>query len=250
MKKMLLASFVALLTQIIFSNENKLEQPFLEKVHELNNIYQPYVRPGAQMSAETGIRYPAIKSELHLTDEYRPVWEQLYRERLLKSVNPYPNTMRDSYMVKALSGIASTNSIPMLVDVYTKLLEKNEDNNQQKQKEIIMILYNIDDSIALDAIFKLLDLSDKKYGENSPYQKENGMTLREWVWQDRLNPDYLGRTPMVRRERIEKAEKWREKFNTYTNANLSVKNELFMEKARNLSRLPEKRNKNAEVPLP
>ena len=245
MKKLLFFSFVLALNHNVLSDDST-DLPFAKQVAELNQKYQPYY-PYVNARVPD---YPATEQE-HLTDEYRPIWEQLYRESLLGAENPYLNTMHKGYMTGALIKIASTNTIPMLVDVYTKLLETNKDTNQEKQQEIITILFNFDAKEAIDAIFTLLDISDKKYGENSPYQKENNMTLREWIWQSKLNPEYRQRAVFVpRQERIERAEKWRGKFNTYTNANLSTKNELFMEKARNLSRLPEKRNKNAEVPLP
>ena len=157
--------------------------------------------------------------------------------------------MHSYYRISALITIASTNSIPMLVDVYTKLLETNKDENQEKQKEIIDILLNFETNEVLDIVFNLLDLSDKKYINHSPYQKRFNITLRESVWQDMLKPK-PAMTLKEQKKRTERAEQWQEKLFKNKNSKLSDNNELFMEKARNLIRPAEERNLNAEISLP
>jgi len=221
-------------------------QNFSAKAQELIREYTPRATPA---TVRFPLFYPPLNREVHLTEEYRPAWEELYRKRVMQSVDADLFTIGDGYMAIALSLMASTNSIPLLVDVYTQLLEINKDVNQGRQKEILDILLYFKNSEALDAIFSLLDLSDVKYKNNSPYQIQIGMTLRESVWQDMLNPK-PAMTLRDQKERTERAEQWRDKINAYQNDNLSVNNTMFVEKARNLSRKPEEQNKNADVPLP
>ena len=242
MKKAIFTSFYLAINCSVIAD---IQSSFSEKAKELMHDYAPQATPMAKLP----FFYPPINKEKHFAEEYRLAWEELYRKRVLQSVDAKLIAMRDGYIITALSLIASTNSIPMLVDVYTQLVETNTDINQEKQREILGILLYFNDSKALDTIFSLLEMSDAKYKVNSPYQTLTGASLRESVWQEMLNPK-SAMTLKDQKERTERAEQWRDKINAYQNDNLSVNNTMFVEKARNLSRKPEEQNKNADVPLP
>ena len=243
MKKTTLTVLILMINFAIFADES-FQQIFSPKALELIREYTPRVtNPKTKIPVS-----PFLNKEKHLIEEYRSAWEELYCVNVTNKFATH--SIPIGGIADVLSMIGSTNSIPMLVEVYSQLLESNKDENQKQRKEILNILFNINAPETLDIIFFLLDLSDTKYESDSPYQKRTGMTLREWVWQDRLNPKFIGDTFIKTQDRIERAEQWREKFNAYQNPNLSEKNQLFIEKARNLSRTPEEQNKNANVPLP
>ena len=248
MKKSLLITLSLLIYYLAFADDNLLTSSLSERAQELNEKYQARLRPNSSVHRDPWV-YPPINREVHFTEEYRPAWEELYREKIIHGVNIDEVKINHVYIINALSEIASTNTIPMLKNIYTQLLETDKDASQKQQKEILDILLKFKAYEAIDAVFLLLDLSDTKYGDNSPYKIRTNITLRESVWQDMLNP-----TPAMtlkdQKERTERAEQWREKFNVYQNPKLSENNKMFMEKARNLSRTPEERNTSADVPLP
>jgi len=229
-------------------------QTYSLKAQELLWYYTPRKNPQAWAPYPPKIITPMYHSrnkEKHYNEEYRPAWEELYRDYITNDHNRKLHQMGIYGIALALSEIASTNSIPMLVSIYTQILEINNDVNQELQMITFGILFNIDAPEALDAIFSLLDLSDAKYIDANPPEKtRTGLTLREWVWQDRLDPNYTSSGFISRQERITRAEHWRKKINAYQNSKLSENNKMFMEKARNLSRTPEERNTSADVPLP
>jgi len=58
MKKMWLVSFVLIANNTLWSDENNSEQPFLQKVEELNNQYKPYTRQTYPGIYNHAITYP------------------------------------------------------------------------------------------------------------------------------------------------------------------------------------------------
>jgi len=129
---------------------------FSEKALELIHYYTPIPAP----MLITGVTQRPPDKEKHFSEEYRPAWEELFQHCMTN--NHTLHQIGINGVIFALSEIASTNSIPMLVDVYTQLLEVSNEINQKHQQEIIKILLSIDSSEAMDPIFSLLDLTETK----------------------------------------------------------------------------------------
>ena len=164
MKKTLLTSLVLSVNFIVFADENKPDvdssetlsvkspivianhpafavreypvdveylQTFSLKAQELIQNYKVRIT-----STVKRYEYSPIDFEKHINEEYRPAWEELFRESITNSyqiatklgVNPH-------FVANAFYEIASTNSIPMLFDVYTQLLEKNKGTTDEMQKK-------------------------------------------------------------------------------------------------------------------
>ena len=207
---------------------HKLNHPILQALSsnalELLYEYNPWIE---RRTVAVQIFYPPHYKEKHYNEEYRPAWEELYREIALDGVyatkinliGVSTNVLSDSGsrsrfdgnkgITAALSEIASTNSIPMLTDVYTRLLGENQYENQARQRDIFGILLHIDSAEALDAVFTLLDLTENKVGA------EYAAALR-----DSLENDFR------------QALKKRKNLNAYKNPNLSVNNQALLERAR------------------
>lgn len=177
-------------------------QKFSPKAFEIIQIYLPRSNPRFDI-------IPPFNPEQYVNEEYRPAWEELYRESVTNNAYAYSRGIQIMYPKIALSTIASTNSIPMFVDVYTQFLETNQDENQEKQKEILGILLKINAPEALDTVFSLLDLTENKTGVKS------ALTLREAVL-----------------ENLEQALQKRDKLTNYQNFNLSANNKTLLEKVR------------------
>ena len=244
MKKMLLSSFCFVICHSVSADI----QTFSEKAQELLKEYAPYATPMAKLP----FRHPPHNKEKHYTEEYRPAWEELYYEC---ATNNHAMLQVTIYGVTAaLSAIASTNSIPMLVDVYTQLFEINHKENpeqyrQERQKEILNILLTINDSTAFDAIFLLIDMTETKLGINF------STPLREMIIKDLEKAQktqerfdaYVLEDPNAiinenRKRELKMASERQERFNNYQNSNLSERNQVFLQQARSLKRTQEGQN--------
>jgi len=193
------------------SKDDPNYQNFSEKAIELISHYRIYPN-GPRTHA-----YPPLDSKKHINEEYRPAWEELYRESMNTtrglSVNP----------ITALSLIGSPNSIPMLVEVY---------NDTQVKKGMwwgphrtaINILFTIDAPEALDAALSLIDTTEKISGAKP------AADLRE---------EHL--------KNLERALQ-KENLKTYQNPNISAKNKAFLEKVRASIRASEEQKTNADTP--
>ena len=209
----------------IFAEDDPILQAFSPKALELIRSYRPWAN--SPMNHVITVTYPPHNKEKHYNEEYRPAWEELYREVALDGVyakrfnfiNVSTNGLRDASghakhdgnkgLTAALSEIASANSIPMLVDVYTQLLENNKDEKQERQKEMLGILLQINAPEALDAVFSLLDLAENKVGA------EPVATLRASLVNE-----------------LQQALQKQENLKTYQNPNLSANNKALLEMAR------------------
>ena len=210
------------------TSDEFIVQFFSSNSLELIQAYAP--RAIRRNTAVPVFTYFPHEKEKHYNDEYRPAWEELFREVVLDGVYakrmrlnngfvtawPVHNTTDSNArsitatgLAAALSDIGSTNSIPTLVDVYTKLLEKDKNANQARKTDVLGVLLNINATESLDAVFSLLDLTENKLGA------EPAATLREALVKD-----------------LEQALEKRESFKTYQNPNLSANNQALLEKAR------------------
>ena len=245
MKKMLLTSLCCMVNYTAFADDLS-KQIFSEKAQELLRDYAP--RSAGPMSHYPFI-HPLHDKAKHYTEEYRPAWEEL----LFTCVtNGYENIIHPTTIngvVFALSEIASTNSIPMLVNVYTQLLEHNKNEDQKRQKEILNILLTINDSTALDAIFSLIDMTETKLGINfsTPLREMIINDLEKVQKKQERFEAYIIKNPNATIDEIslkefEMANKRQERFNTYQNSNLSERNHVFLQQARSLKRAQEGQN--------
>ena len=215
----------------LFAEDDPVLQVFSPKALALLEEYAP--RPSMMMTAVPEFYYPLHDNEKHYNEEYISAWMELYNDIIfegsytkklglnknvfltvfpvINSSNPSARSINLKGITSALSEIASTNSIPMLTDVYTRLLGENQDENQARQRDIFGILLHIDSAGALDAVFTLLDLTENKVGA------ENAATLRDSIEHD-----------------FRQALKKRKNFNAYKNPNLSVNNQALLERARQI----------------
>jgi len=210
-----------------FAEDDPILQAFSPKAVELLWAYNP--QGGSPLNHVMLFFYPAPNKEKHYKEEYRPAWEELFREVVLDGVhakkirfkNNSTRSLREvrsgtggwgdgqKGITSALSEIASINSIPMFVDVYTQLLEQNKDEKKERQRDILGILFNINAPEALNTVFSLLDLTENKIGA------EPAATLREAILKD-----------------LEQALQKRDKLSAYQNPNLSVNNKALLDNAR------------------
>jgi hypothetical protein len=76
---------------------------------------------------------PARLNYAYAVEKYRSAWEELYLDRVEGETIPgYIPFMLDHVITSAIGSIGSTNSIPFLTDLYTQLLEKGNDKNQER----------------------------------------------------------------------------------------------------------------------
>ena len=157
---------------------------------------------------------PPLDLTKHVNEVYRSAWEELYLGSVVNDAqNNNVRFVPDDITTSAIGGIAGTNSIPFLHDLYVAVLNEKTDKTQQRQNEMLKMLLCIDASEALDTVFSLLDLTESKTGT------EAAATLREGLVKD------LART-------LEKSET----LNAYKNPNLSEKNKAFLETARKVGK--------------
>ena len=186
-----------------------IRKGFSDKALELTFVYKPRVSPDAIVQSPFPAPHPKSYGETHLNEEYRSAWEEVYQDRVINGIGTEKLNMPDYYMTNSLSEIAGTNSIPFLHDLYVAVLNEKTDKTQQRQNEMLKMLFCINAPEALDTVFSLLDLTESKTGT------EAAATLREGLVKD------LAQT-------LEKSET----LNAYKNPNLSEKNRAFLETAR------------------
>jgi len=180
-------------------------------------------------NAQGTFYYPSLDSEKHVNEEYRPAWEEMFRDCALDRVILNRLGMPTYYIVAALSELASTNSIPFLVNTYKEILEKSE-WYRDSHLVIFHILFKINTTEALDAVFAMLDLSDEKIGYNTFYNSKTHMTLRDIILSDFLETQHQGT------------------IFTYQNLNLSKNNHEFLKKMQDLMRTQQEQNVDAPLP--
>ena len=228
MKKIIFTSLGFIINLVVFSNALKTQQSFSPEARELIDEHQPKATP-LGFHPPT---YPVILQQQYANEKYRLAWEELYRESIMDSNTPIPRHV----IFSALTTIASTNSIPMLKEVYNQLLETNKNTNLERQHEILKILFRIDAQDAMDAAFALLDLTETKINTDCVVSlhemiiNDFNRSKKSQEWHDA----FLKATPNATINEktlkdIELTKKMQERFNAYQNPNLSVKNQKLLE---------------------
>ena len=148
------------------SEDDPILEAFSPKALELIKEYSPRRNPIISPSPRFNLLYPLSTDILkkHLSDEYRPAWEELFKEYILDGENVKMIGVRYQTVSSILPMVGGTNSVPFLIDVFGQLLDMGPNENIGRQMEILLVLTKINNPESLRTAFLLLVFTEKEYG--------------------------------------------------------------------------------------